>query len=588
MARRTKAPAARAGVALLVAALVGGAACTDDVDSPSGGGGGGDAAGGPGDVAEHCPGPDGEALAAWGAAGFSGTVTIMEDGEVTCELATGLADPATGQRTTVDTAFPIGSVTKAFTAATVARLAADGTVDLDEPVARWFPDLPAELGVATPRQLLVHTGGLAAAHGDDREPMTRDEALAAIAATPPAFAPGEGRSYSNSGYTLLAALVEEATGSSYRDEVASLLAPADVEAGWWEGDPTVAEPWAHGLLAGGEEGAPPAPGGEYWAIEGNGGLALTTGDLARWVAALDAGDVLEPAAREVLTTPLVDVEPGGPGDADDPLFAGAREAPGWGVLSADAAGETVLVSSGGGGDTGHEVVVSWLPESHRVVAVASNTPDVSAATLSRSVVPAMAAGEPLPVPDVAADVDLSAFVGRWELATGGALEVEADGDLLDVAAEGAEALAVLFPPPPGDAADAFAEHAAAVEAALAGETDAGREELDTLEEDLGTVTGVTVDGTIVAEGEVRTYVTLQLADGGTTTAWYALDGSSGQIAGVELEPAPPSLRMGALGPDTVGPLGLADTDPEVAIRLVDGGDAVEVVGPTGPTRGERA
>src|SRR3712207_8709006 len=60
-------------------------------------------------------------------------------------------------------------------------------------------------------QLMQHTSGLNGSHGADHEPLGREEAVAAIAAVEPAFAPGTGYVYTNAGYTLLALIDRKST-----------------------------------------------------------------------------------------------------------------------------------------------------------------------------------------------------------------------------------------------------------------------------------------------------------------------------------------------------------------------------------------
>ncbi|MEV6977383.1 serine hydrolase domain-containing protein, partial [Kitasatospora sp. NPDC093806] len=115
-----------------------------------------------------------------------------------------------------DSAFPVSSLTKPFTAALVLMLAADGDLDLDEPVTDQLPEAGLE-SKATLRQLLSHTGGLAAnlpeedGHPDD---LARWVAKSARRLTPVAE-PGAAFSYSNVGYVLAGRLVERTTGMSW-------------------------------------------------------------------------------------------------------------------------------------------------------------------------------------------------------------------------------------------------------------------------------------------------------------------------------------------------------------------------------------
>ena len=61
--------------------------------------------------------------------------------------------------------------------------------------------------------------------------------------------------------------------------------------------------------------------------------------------------------------------------------------PGWVRFDADQLGEPAYAIAGGGGDTGHRSVTAWLPESERVITVATNTPDVTAEDLLAELAP---------------------------------------------------------------------------------------------------------------------------------------------------------------------------------------------------------
>ncbi|ORT57422.1 hypothetical protein BKD26_24490 [Streptomyces sp. CB03238] len=132
------------------------------------------------------------------------------------------------------TAFPFGSVTKAFTATLVAQLASDGEVDLDEALGEVLPEWrgPGN-GAATPltaRHLLTHTGGLIGEHHtDDSASPSLLRYTASLSSLPLLHTPGTQFSYSNAGYSVLGRLVEEATGGTWREALQSfLLRPLDI------------------------------------------------------------------------------------------------------------------------------------------------------------------------------------------------------------------------------------------------------------------------------------------------------------------------------------------------------------------------
>lgn len=573
---------------MVAAGLIAGCGGTDGGGPQDGGDGrarddGGTATG---DQASGCDTGTADGFAAWAEAGFSGTIAVTTAGEPDCLAAYGTADEATDTANTVDTVFAIGSVSKAVTAAAVLDLVDAGGIRRDDRAGDLVTGLGGPAADATVEQLLLHTSGLTGEHGSDHEPLDRDAAVAAIGGLDLAFEPGTEFLYSNAGYTLLALIVDEATGG-YREHQATetlALPGGGTAGGFWDGEPAAPGPRAVGHLPDGPDDRPSDQLGDFagphWALAGNGDLAMTTRDLAAWTHALFTGGIVGPGAVDLLDELRFDQ-----GD-------GSAEAPGWVALDAEALGEPVLTAAGGGGDVGHEAVVAWLPESERVVAVASNTPDVTAEQLVQAVGPALVAGEPVPEPEVVGDVDpadTAAVAGTYELASGGSFAVEDGGGRLAVEATGADAVAALLPPAEAtedgeasenaEAAEAIAAHEQAVAALLRGETATGREELAALEADLGPVDGFDLAGTVSGQ-EVRTYVTLR-AGGTTHLLWYALDDEGG-VAAVEVGTEPPGLLLGTTEDGTgFRPDDPTATGPDVTVTFAGGTMTIE--SPAGTT-----
>jgi len=121
------------------------------------------------------------------------------------------------------TVFYAGSVSKQFTAASIALLAEDGLLALDDPVSRHLPELANYPKTLTIRHVIHHTSGVPdmyrvmGANGlSTWDRFTPEEALALLARAPRDFEPGERYAYSNGGYFLLSMIVERASGKSLR------------------------------------------------------------------------------------------------------------------------------------------------------------------------------------------------------------------------------------------------------------------------------------------------------------------------------------------------------------------------------------
>ncbi|MEU9456741.1 serine hydrolase domain-containing protein [Streptomyces sp. NPDC048277] len=130
-----------------------------------------------------------------------------------------------GAPVTSATAFPAGSVTKAFTAALALVLVEDGDLAVDEPLTEDIPEFGAGKRV-TLRHLLTHTAGLASAvsepdpgGGYTRARWVRENTGEGDLVHPP----GTVFSYSNAGYVVAGALVEAVTGMDWREAVGAIL-----------------------------------------------------------------------------------------------------------------------------------------------------------------------------------------------------------------------------------------------------------------------------------------------------------------------------------------------------------------------------
>lgn len=243
------------------------------------------------------------------AAGFSGVVSVALAGQVLYQRANGLAERDRQLPNTLATQFALASGTKGFTALALLALVAEGIVELDAPVHVLLPEA-AELMVreVTVRQLLAHTSGM----GDylDESELTDIEAYvlplpAQQLACPvdfwpllrgraPKFAPGTGFSYCNSGYVVLARLLEQLSGRSYHELVQErVCAPAGMRRTAFLRLDHLPSSAARGYLPSkgwcSNEQTVPVCGG------GDGGLYSTLEDLARFWSALHAGQIVPQA-----------------------------------------------------------------------------------------------------------------------------------------------------------------------------------------------------------------------------------------------------------------------------------------------------
>jgi CubicO group peptidase (beta-lactamase class C family) len=222
------------------------------------------------------------------AAGCAVGVSVSEH-EVLRE-AWGMADLEHHVALTPDTVFEAGSVSKQFTAAAILLLAEQGKLSLSDPVRKYFPELPDYGTPITIEQLLHHTSGLrdwgsvAQVAGWPRTTRSYSNAsVLDIAARQKAlnYKPGDAWSYTNTGYNLLAILVQRVSGKSLaqftRDNI---FLPLDMTSTSWRDDFRRIVPDRAIAYEDSESGLHQLMPFEN--AYGNGGLLTTVGDLLRW------------------------------------------------------------------------------------------------------------------------------------------------------------------------------------------------------------------------------------------------------------------------------------------------------------------
>lgn len=144
-------------------------------------------------------------------------------GEELYEQGIGMANLITGEPITPDTTFRLASVSKQFTAMAVQLLEQKGRLSYDDTLNNFFSDFPTGIGAqVTLRHLLCHTSGLLDYEAFVEEQpdwqISDEEVLAiTVSQTSTYFTPGSRCRYSNTGYVLLALLVERVAGIAYAD-----------------------------------------------------------------------------------------------------------------------------------------------------------------------------------------------------------------------------------------------------------------------------------------------------------------------------------------------------------------------------------
>nr|WP_246357211.1 serine hydrolase [Pyxidicoccus fallax] len=318
-------------------------------------------------------------------------VAVGRDGKPVLERAYGLAHLEHDIANTPATVFEAGSVSKQFTAAAVLLLAREGKLSLDEDVRRFIPELPDHGAPITARHLMNHTSGLrdwgtvvAAAgwprgtrihtHAHVLDVVGRQKSLN--------FPPGSEFLYCNTGYNLLAILVERVSGQSFADFTKQrLFVPLGMTHTEWRDDfSRVVKGRATAYTMDGERFSADMP---FENVHGNGGLLTTVGDLLRW----DDG--------------LVRAKVGGPGFLQEmqrqgQLTSGRRIEYAAGLFVSTYKGLPEVSHSGA--TAGYRAFLARYPRQGVTVALLCNHGDINPAEYARGVANLALAGQFPPAP----------------------------------------------------------------------------------------------------------------------------------------------------------------------------------------------
>lgn len=241
---------------------------------------------------------------------FVGQVLLERDGTVLLDGAFGLADVKAQppQAASPETLYYIGSLAKMFTSTVVLQLDAEGKLKLDDPISRHLDGVPADKAAITITHLLTHSSGLIANHPDPLTKLDREQFLTWALATNLASKPGEKQSYSNVGFSTLAAVIERAGGEPFRVAVRRrIFDPAGMKDTYFLDDSTLDRPR---LARGGGpnlaefkvDGDPFGYRGT-WLRMGPGGIVSNARDLLKWEQAIRGGKVISVKQYALATSP---------------------------------------------------------------------------------------------------------------------------------------------------------------------------------------------------------------------------------------------------------------------------------------------
>jgi CubicO group peptidase (beta-lactamase class C family) len=239
------------------------------------------------------------------------SVLVVHNGRVDLIRSYGRADVERATPVRRETSFRLASLTKQFTATAVMQLVADGKLRYDDEIGAILSTLPEFARHVTIRQLLNHTGGLPDYEDfvpDTQTAQVHDRDVPALIghASSARFLPGTRFEYSNTGYVLLALVVEQASGQRFADFLhARIFVPLRMRGtvALEEGRSRVSHR-AYGYTVDAKE-VRRTDQSNTSATLGDGGIYSSVVDLARWNCALERHTLVSATAQRMAWTPGV-------------------------------------------------------------------------------------------------------------------------------------------------------------------------------------------------------------------------------------------------------------------------------------------
>lgn len=235
---------------------------------------------------------------------FSGNVLVAINGEVVVEKSYGMANYELGVPNDADKVFGLASLTKPFVATAILLLEQQGLLSTEDSVGKYLPDF-AHGDVITIGQLLNHTSGIQDLTMLPEYPSfktlshTTEQLVAMSSERPLLFTPGERYQYNNSGYILLAAIIERVSGLRYEQLLAEqIFIPLEMSSTTvMTNTGLVANRASRYVYDYPNERYNLAPYEDASVVHAAGSIMSTARDLLLWDRALAEGTLLSPEAQ---------------------------------------------------------------------------------------------------------------------------------------------------------------------------------------------------------------------------------------------------------------------------------------------------
>jgi len=354
---------------------------------------------------------------------FNGNVMVIKQGKIIYQRALGYADYNARRLLNDSSVFELASLSKQFTAMGIMICKERGLLSYDDNIKKNFPDLPYDN--ITIRNLLTHTSGLPSyedqfeKNWDHKKIAFNKDIIEMLQKLHDTlfFKPGSKWKYSNTGYAVLAAIIEKVSGMSYNDFMAkNIFQPLGMTHSFIyntrRSTRKIPANYALGFVYSDSlkkyilpDSAPKYDFVYYLdGIVGDGCVNTTTGDLFKWDQALYGNKLVTKSTLDEMLSPLVQMSP-----RDTTSFYG------FGVMVQTKTSNGKIISHTGGWP-GYATGITRMVDSNETIILLSN--NETNPSLLNAGIESILAGEPLLMPyehkEVKIDtVLLDRYVGKY-------------------------------------------------------------------------------------------------------------------------------------------------------------------------------
>ncbi|MBD3223682.1 MAG: serine hydrolase [Caldithrix sp.] len=314
---------------------------------------------------------------------FNGTALVAENGDVIYKNGFGQANMDWQIPNKPDTKFRIGSITKQFVATMIMQLMEEGKIQLDNTIIDYLPDYRQDTGKkVTIHHLLNHTSGILPYTSipgfwtdSTRNHYSKDYMIKHFHSNDLEFEPGSKFKYNNTGYYLLAVIIEKITGKSFEENLKErILKPAGMMNSGVDRNQRILEKRAQGYMKN-INGYINEPYFYMPNALGAGDMYSTVHDLYLWDQALHADQLLSEKYKDRMFEPSIKA-------------FGGHYAYGWLIdyEKLNESRDSVLTISHGGGINGFNTLILRLVKDKHLIVLFNNTGPTKLGEMGKSII----------------------------------------------------------------------------------------------------------------------------------------------------------------------------------------------------------